>query len=126
MPAKLPEYGAARRAAKNASSAAPTQADHQRLPVLDIGRQPLGDLAHMLRRRRHQQKVAIGHLVQPRGRLDRRVQLDAGQIDLIAVALIDVGQRLGLRGPDQHVAPGPARGNGERGAHAPAPTMPTD
>ncbi len=82
--------------------------------VLQIRRQLAGDGAHMLRRRGHQQQVAIGDLVQPRGRLDRRVELDAGQIERVAVVLVDVGERLGLIGPDQHVAPGPARGDGER------------
>ena len=94
-------------------------AQHERLAFSDERRELAGDDAHMLRRRHHQQHVAIGDLVEPRGRLDRLVELDARQEGLVAMLLVDVGDGLGLVRPDQHVAPGAPGDDGERGPPRP-------
>ena len=91
-------------------------ADHHWLPGLHIGRELTGDAAHLLRRRHHQQHIAIGDLIEPRGRLYCRIELDARQIDLVPMLPIDVGDGLSLIGPDENVAAGAMGRDGERGA----------
>ncbi len=97
-------------------------ADHERLARMHVRGKLAGDGAQILRRRHHQEDVAIGHLVEPRRGLDGRIERDAGQKERVLVLAVDGGDGLGLIGPDQHVAPGPARGDAERrsprsGAH---------
>ena len=79
-----------------------------RLAVLHIRGELVGDRAKLLRGRRHEQEVAIGNLVELRGRLDPPVKADAGEIDAVAMRLVDVDQGLEFVSPDQHVAARPA------------------
>ncbi len=97
------------------------RADHQRLLFLQIWRELARDRTHMLGRGRHEQEVAIGDLVETRGRLYRGVEFDAGEIDLVAMLALDIGERFGLMRPDQHIAAGTTGGDGERGAPCACP-----
>ena len=92
-------------------------ADHERLIRLAYGGELAADGANLLRRRHHQQEVAGGNLAELGGRLDRRVERDARQIERVPVRLVDLGDGLGLVGPQDARRGRP----GARSRQAPSP-----
>ena len=89
-------------------------ADHERLILSHMRPKLAADGAKLLRRRDHHEEVAGGNFAELGGGLDGRVERDSRQIERVPVRLVDLGDGLGLIGPQDHVAAGAARAHGKR------------